>query len=323
MEPMRVAAEREEPNRDRAGRRDVAMTIALCAAGVVAMAYVQYRLVLDMRPPLLAAVIPAAVGVVFGALVASIGASRARERSMARQLAIAQQARFEAMTRLAGAVGHDLGNVFTATVSCAACVREVAAARRDGACRECLATLDDLDESVARARNIARQLVMLARPSGAAPERLDLGEVVRDLAPMLRRLLGAAVRLEVLAPGEAPVRVDRTEVEQLVLNLAVNGRDAMPEGGTLAIAVRREGPAAVLAVRDSGVGMDDELRSRIFEPFFTTKPAGKGTGLGLAVVAQVAQRASARLAVRSAPREGTEISVAFPLAGNGDASAAA
>jgi signal transduction histidine kinase len=289
------------------------LTIGAIAAGVVLMSVVQFRFVLQLALSPVMFVLPTLVGVTFGALVALIRAARRRERSTARQLAAAQQARFEAMQRLAGGVGHDLGNVFAVAAACSGCVRQLAE-RSGGAgpCAKCVDALQDLDAALERARGISRQLVMLARPPGRAEEPADTAAVIRGIAPMLRRVAGAAVRLEVAAEEAVHVRIDRTELEQLALNLAANARDAMPEGGTLRVRVAREGAAAVLAVRDTGVGMDAVTCARMFEPFFTTKAPGKGTGLGLMVVARVVERAGGRIAVRSAPGEGTEVAISFP-----------
>ncbi len=297
------------------GRATALLTTGAIAAAVVLMAVLQFRVVLRLPLRPLMFVLPVAVGVTFGALVASIRAARRRERSTARQLAAAQQARFEAMQRLAGGVGHDLANVFTVAAACSGCVRQLAEGRgRSGPCARCVDALEDLDATLERARGISRQLVMLSRPRGGAAEPADAAAVIRAVAPVLRRVAGSAVRLEVTAEEAVHVLIDRIELEQLALNLAANARDAMPEGGTLRVRVAREGSAAVLAVRDTGVGMDAATRARMFEPFFTTKPAGKGTGLGLMVVAHVVERAGGRIAVRSAPGEGTEVAISFPVA---------
>ncbi len=306
---------------DGVGRGKAFWTVAAFTVAVVLVALVQFRLVLGLhlRPIMLA--LPAVVGAAFGALVASIRAARARERLMARLLAAAQQSRFDAMARLAGGVGHDLANVFAIVTSCSASVREIAsprgagceiAARSAAGCGGCLAVLDDLDASLERARGISRQLVMLSRPPGAAAGSVDAAATVRAAAPVLRRVLGAAIRLELAAADPAQVRIDRIELEQVLLNLAANARDAMPDGGTLTIVVAPDGPGVRLSVRDTGVGMSEETRARMFQPFFTTKPPGKGTGLGLMVVAHVAQRAGARIAVQSAPGAGTEVAIVFP-----------
>jgi signal transduction histidine kinase len=311
---MRSAGEREPGTEPVPGRSAAVWTIVGFAAATVLMAVVQFRLVLHILPRPATLVTPALVGAAFGALFASLRAARARERSMARSLAAAQEARFEAMARLAGGVGHDLDNLFAVAQACAGCVRGLAAKHDGGACGGCVAAVDDLDAALERARDISRQLVMLSRPSGAPAEPIDVRHAIRALAPVLRRVLGSGVRLDVVGHDAAHVRVDRTELEQVVVNLAVNARDAMPGGGTLSVGVRREGDAVLLSVRDTGVGMDEDTRARMFEPFFTTKPPGKGTGLGLMVVAHVVQRARGRIAVRSAPREGTEVTIAFDAA---------
>jgi signal transduction histidine kinase len=309
---MGIAGERAPRGGDTAGRRKAFWTVAAFTVALVLMSLLQFRVILGLplRPIMLA--LPAIAGVTFGALVASIRAARARERFMAGLLAAAQESRFEAMARLAGGIGHDLGNVFAVATSCSGCVREVAARKGAGACGGCVAAIDDLDAALERARGISRQLVMLSRPAGAPAAPMDAAASARELAPVLRRVLGGAVRLEVLAPEAAHVRIDRTELEQILLNLAANSRDAMPRGGTLSIRVARDGAGVLLSVRDTGSGMSEGTRAHMFEPFFTTKPPGKGTGLGLMVVALVVQRAQASVAVRSAPGEGTEVTIVFP-----------
>ena len=299
---------------DGVDRRKAFWTVTAFTVAVVLISLVQFRLVLGLRPRPIMLALPTVVGAACGALVASIRAARARERRMARLLAAAQQSRFDTMARLAGGVGHDLANVFAIATSCSGCVREMAA-RSGAGCGGCVAVLDDLDASLERARGISRQLVMLSRPAGAAAESVDAAATVRAAAPVLRRALGDAVRLEVAAADAAQVHIDRIELEQVLLNLAANARDAMPGGGTLTIGVAHEGPGVRLSVRDTGSGMSEETRARMFEPFFTTKPPGKGTGLGLMVVAHVAQRAGARIAVKSAPGVGTEVAIVFPAAG--------
>jgi CheY-like chemotaxis protein len=146
---------------------------------------------------------------------------------------------------------------------------------------------------------------------------LDLGTVLSDLEIMLRTVVGEDVGLSMsIAEDLAPVKADRGQIEQVVLNLAVNARDAMPGGGTLEIAVSRDPDGAegvVLSVRDSGVGMDACTQSRIFEPFFTTKAPGKGTGLGLATVYGIVAQSGGTIAVESAPGAGTRFAVWLPF----------
>ena len=166
---------------------------------------------------------------------------------------------------------------------------------------------DDAVEIVAaaaRAAGVARQLLAFSRRQALESEDFDLAEVVRESGGMLRKLLPAGVAFHLSAESlEVRVRAARTPVEQIVLNLAINGRDAMPAGGTLTLDVRTSTDAegnyrALLTVTDTGTGIPPGVRDRIFEPFFTTKPPGKGTGLGLATVNGVVHQFNGTLEVR-------------------------
>jgi CheY-like chemotaxis protein len=155
------------------------------------------------------------------------------------------------------------------------------------------------------------------------PRPLSLNEAVRGMEGLLRPLLGKGVQLQLsLSEDLPPVLADLSQLEQVLLNLAVNARDAMPSGGTLTFRTRR-GPDdwqhpgqsfALLSVEDTGTGMSEEVRERIFEPFFTTKPTGHGTGLGLAVVKAVVGQAGGQVQVESTPGQGTQFHVLWPLA---------
>jgi CheY-like chemotaxis protein len=158
------------------------------------------------------------------------------------------------------------------------------------------------------------------------PVVLDLNTVVRELEPMLRRLIGEDIRLVTdLAAGLGPIKADRNQLEQVLVNLAVNARDAMPTGGRLTIETANEdqivpedgpeavaGPRVVLTVRDTGHGMDEHTRAHLFEPFFTTKEVGQGTGLGLATVYGIVRQSGGRIAVDSAPGAGAAFRIVLP-----------
>jgi CheY-like chemotaxis protein/uncharacterized protein YfcZ (UPF0381/DUF406 family) len=145
-------------------------------------------------------------------------------------------------------------------------------------------------------------------------EVLDLGEILGALGNLLSRLLGADVDVFTTAEDGCLVRADRGQLEQLITNLTVNARDAMPEGGRLELAVRRVGDQVELLVRDTGAGIDAEILPHIFEPFFTTKPAGKGTGLGLATVYGIVAQSGGQISVVSEPERGTVFRVLLPHA---------
>jgi PAS domain S-box-containing protein len=252
----------------------------------------------------------------------------ARDATAQRQLEqqFWQAQKLEGIGRLAGGVAHDFNNLLTVVL---AGVEEL---RRLGA--EGGPAVAELAEEIGtageRARDLTRQLLAFARRQVIAPVPLDLGLVVRRLEKLLRRLLGEDVALVTrLAHDVWPIRCDHGQLEQLLLNLAVNARDAMPGGGTVTIEVSNvevgpelaadhpgmsPGPHVRLSVRDSGQGMTSEVRARIFEPFFTTKETGKGTGLGLATVYGIVRQSEGFIAVDSQPGVGTTFDLWFARA---------
>jgi PAS domain S-box-containing protein len=236
-----------------------------------------------------------------------------------------QAQKMEAVGRLAGGVAHDFNNLLTAIL---------------GYCQLLLADLDPLDphradvseihkagESAAR---LTRQLLTFSRKQIIEPQRLDLNHVVTTMRGILGRLLGEDVKIVVnLRPGVAAVMADAGQMEQIVLNLAVNARDAMPDGGTLTIETANveldenyasqhfsvtPGPYLVLTVSDTGTGMTPEVQARLFEPFFTTKELGKGTGLGLATVHGIVLRCGGSIGVYSEVGKGSSFKVYLPRA---------
>ena len=239
------------------------------------------------------------------------------QRHLEDQLRQAQK--MEAVGRLAGGIAHDFNNILTAILgTCALMQRELppgSAARED---------VDEIERSASRAAGLTRQLLAYSRRQVLQPEVLDLNAVVEDLDRMLRRLIGEDIELvTTLGADLGRVLADRGQIEQVVLNLAVNARDAMPRGGRLTIetAEARDDPApaggatphrVMLAISDTGVGMSDEVRSHLFEPFFTTKEVGKGTGLGLATVYGIVRQSGGSIAVESAPGRGSTFRVFLP-----------
>jgi PAS domain S-box-containing protein len=243
------------------------------------------------------------------------------QQNLQRQLLRAQK--MEAVGQLAGGVAHDFNNLLGVITGYAELLmRDLPAGSREHMRAEEIKRASD------RAAALTRQLLAFGRRQVLQPEVLDLNAVVADVERMLRRLIGADVQI-VFAPGAAlgRVRADAGQLEQVVMNLAVNARDAMPEGGRLVIETRntdideaytransdaRLGPHVVLAVSDTGHGMDARTVSRIFEPFFTTKPEGKGTGLGLSTVYGIVRQSGGWVTVYSEPGRGTTFRVYLP-----------
>ena len=231
-----------------------------------------------------------------------------------------QAQKMEAVGRLAGGIAHDFNNILTAILgTCSLLQRELPEGSRT---RE---DVDEIQRSAARAAGLTRQLLAYSRRQVLQPEVLDLNVVVSEMDKMLRRLIGEDVELvTILGDDLGRVMADPGQIEQVVLNLAVNARDAMPQGGRLTIRTANskdtpvpggQGPpmsGVTLAITDSGVGMDDRVRSHLFEPFFTTKEVGKGTGLGLATVYGIVRQSGGSILVDSAPGRGSTFTVLLP-----------
>jgi two-component system cell cycle sensor histidine kinase/response regulator CckA len=225
-----------------------------------------------------------------------------------------QAAKMEAVGRLAGGIAHDFNNLLTVIRGNA----EWLAGATGGT--EAARMVDEVQQAADRAAGLVRQLLTFSRPQQCRPKVVDLSAVVTDLSAILRRLLGV-VHVDVELPEQpVPVLADRGHLEQVVMNLAVNARDAMPTGGRLRLAVGwafnpavGRGRLARLSVSDTGVGMSDEVKARIFDPFFTTKGPDKGTGLGLAVVHGIVKQAGGGIEVVSAVGQGTTFHIDLPL----------
>lgn len=231
--------------------------------------------------------------------------------------------RMEALGRLAGGVAHDFNNVLMVITGYG---EMLAQSVTDDDSKEAVQTILD---AAARAGQLTRQLLLFSRRQTIEPADVAIAPAVLSLEPILRRLVPEDVHLYVSAPDASLVsRVDRGQLDQVVLNLVANARDAMPAGGRLTVTVERarrdafvdasgeQAPAGEyvrIAVADSGAGMDDAVRQRIFEPFFTTKSAGKGTGLGLATVYGIVKSGGGFIHVASAVGRGTTFEVHFPL----------
>ena len=236
-----------------------------------------------------------------------------------------QSSKMEAVGQLAGGVAHDFNNLLTAILGgCDFLLDDPALSpehRRD---------VEEIQNAARRAASLTRQLLAFSRKQVLRPEVLRLNDVITGLEPLLRRLLGEHIAIRTaLAPALPEVRIDKSQLEQVIINLAVNARDAMLTGGILTITTEeaeldaayveehpdaQPGRFAALVVHDDGVGMDAATRSRIFEPFFTTKGPGFGTGLGLSTVYGIVQQSQGHIAVDSVPGRGTTFRIYLPPA---------
>jgi two-component system cell cycle sensor histidine kinase/response regulator CckA len=238
-----------------------------------------------------------------------------------------QAQKMEAVGRLAGGVAHDFNNILTIISGYSEIL--VRGLGKDGAWREELGAITD---AAARASTLTGQLLTFSRKQKLEPQVIELNAVVRGIEPMLRRLIGEDIVLTVdLEPSLGTVLtvfVDKGQVEQVVLNLAINARDAMPKGGRLRLRTwyhrfdqahleahpgAEPGGYAVMEMADTGMGMTEEVKAHLFEPFFTTKPEHKGTGLGLATVYGIVAQSRGFIEVESRLGEGSAFQIFFPL----------
>jgi two-component system, cell cycle sensor histidine kinase and response regulator CckA len=236
---------------------------------------------------------------------------------------LGQAEKMEAIGRLAGGVAHDFNNLLTVISG----YTEILLARPDVAGGE---QLGEIAHAAEQAAGLTRQLLAFSRRQVLHPRVLDLNEIVAGMEPMVRRIIGDDVSVGVrLTPDLAAVEADQAQLERVILNLAANARDAMPEGGRLTIetqnveldddyvASRGEGtagPNVLLAVSDTGVGMSEEVQRHLFEPFFTTKGPGAGTGLGLSTVFGVVKQSGGSIYVYSEEGRGTTFKIYLPAA---------
>ena len=259
------------------------------------------------------------------AIVRDISAKkRAEEEGRKLQAQLVQAQKMESIGRLAGGVAHDFNNLLTVINGYSNLVLT-----KLSAADPLRAQVKLVHEAGERAAELTRQLLAFSRKQLLQPRVLDLNEVVAGMQTMLQRLLGEDVKLRLsLSPQDLAVAADLHQFEQVIMNLAVNARDAMPAGGQLLIETgvvetdnrdaesRSEMPAGryvMLGVSDTGVGMDEATRQRIFEPFFTTKDLGKGTGLGLSMAQGIVAQSGGYIDVYSAPGHGTTFKVYLPL----------
>ena len=232
-----------------------------------------------------------------------------------------QAQKMEAIGRLAGGVAHDFNNLLTGILGVAeSMMTELPAGSRghEGA--------KEIADTAVRAANLTRQLLAFSRKQIITIRPLQLNDIIEALERWLRRILGEDIRLTLsLDPSLGKLRADPSQIEQIIMNLAINARDAMPEGGELRIETRNaeccptscktqlaNGRCIRLTVSDTGVGLDETAKRHLFEPFYTTKESGKGTGLGLATVYGIVQQNDGHIKVHSEPNRGTSFEIYFP-----------
>jgi two-component system, cell cycle sensor histidine kinase and response regulator CckA len=247
------------------------------------------------------------------------------EEALQRRIALEEQLRhsqkMEAVGRLAGGIAHDFNNLLTAIIGYAEIVMvgfDPADPRR--------ADAEEIARAAMRAADLTRQMLAFSRKQILQPKVIDLNVTLSKVEPMLRRVIGEDIVMTITPKATRPrVRVDPGQIEQVIMNLVVNARDAMPRGGRLtvetadvlpeAVALLADAPAeshVTLTVSDTGVGMSAAVRARMFEPYFTTKETGKGTGLGLSTAYGIVRQSDGQIQVNSEPGLGTTIRIVLP-----------
>lgn len=224
------------------------------------------------------------------------------------EMQLQQAQKMEALGRLAGGIAHDFNNLLSTIIGFTEIAQEELEPEGEaGGCFE------EVLRAARRGAALTRQLLIVGRRQAAAPEVMGINHGVEELLQMLRRLLGPDVELEVhCAACPDTILLDRTHFAQVLMNLVINARDAMPLGGVIRIDTDNEQEKVRLTVSDQGAGMSEEVQASIFEPFFTTKEAGKGTGLGLSTVYSIVQQSGAQLSLRSRPGEGATFVISWP-----------
>lgn len=253
------------------------------------------------------------------ALHAEIGErTKAQEALRHTEEQLRHSQKIEAVGRLAGGIAHDFNNLLTVILSCC----ETAALRTPSP------ELESIDKAARRAANLTSQLLSFSRQQVIVPKVLDIGKLVTGMGEMLTRVLREDIALKLVTTENLwPAKADPGQIDQVLMNLVVNARDAMVDGGTLTIETRNAhldeaysfrhteiapGNYVLLCVSDTGIGMDKETQERVFEPFFTTKPLGKGTGLGLATVFGIVKQSGGSIMLYSEPSVGTTFKIYFP-----------
>jgi PAS domain S-box-containing protein len=229
----------------------------------------------------------------------------AEKRAAELELQLQHAQKLEAVGQLAGGVAHDFNNLLTTVGGYAALL----ARSPDPRAREYAEELNGVQQ---RGASLTRQLLSFARKEVVRPRLLDLANVLAGTKSVIHRFVGEQIRLVFEVKGPCPIYSDPGQLEQVLLNLCSNARDAMPQGGELRIECATDGRDVVLRVSDTGLGMDEATRRRVFEPFFTTKPRGRGTGLGLSTVHGIVNESGGNIEVRSRPGQGTTLELRWP-----------
>lgn len=237
---------------------------------------------------------------------------RERERTHA-QLIHAQKR--EITERMASGMAHDFNNIFAVVIGFAHQRHEDAGESATERMAQLEGYLSDVEEAARRGMSVSRRLLRFNRRDGEQPIVFDAAQAVQELAPMLRQLLGGGIVLAVRSPvGDASVRMDRSQFELMLLNIASNARHALPDRGRFDVEISSGGTTVQIRLRDDGCGMREDIAAKVFEPFFSTKPADSGTGLGLAVVHELVTAAGGSIGVQSAPGRGTTFVISLPRA---------
>jgi signal transduction histidine kinase len=236
---------------------------------------------------------------------------------------LSESQRMEAVGRMVSGVAHDCNNLLTGIVLCS----DLLLAGLEKNSRLCRYATE-IRSASAQGAGMIQQLMALARPRAVEPRLLSLNDAIAGMQNLLARLIGENIELLTeLAADLKMVRIDPAQLQQIILNLVLNARDAMPDGGGISLRTRNRQAAATnasqlapfptscveLEVRDTGCGMDAQTRARVFEPFFTTKTRGKGNGLGLATVYRIVEQRGGTIEIESKPGEGTRVIIRFPV----------
>ena len=234
------------------------------------------------------------------------------QRDLERQLHHSQK--MQVIGAIAGSIAHDFNNLLSVMIGAS----DLAELQLEAG-HPVRGLIDEISEAAQRAHNLTQQMLSFSRKQAPAPKRLELNRHIGNMSRLLARAVGSRVTLKLaFGDSECWTHADPGQLDQILMNLALNARDAMPDGGTLSIATScaelesASGPEVMLEVTDTGVGMSEELQARVFEPFFTTKAAGRGTGLGLSTVMRLIEQADGRLELDSEVGRGTRFEIRLP-----------